>query len=104
MTQGLCFLKLSTENKNTKRLKTSDVLFLFSFPSTQSNHHIPQLGKIMPLQPQRAKPCKNALLLANESKDSGFQGSVNCSYFSLRQLTKGKKVPIKKKAKQEAEA
>ena len=43
--------------------------------------------------------CKNALLLANESKDSGFQGSVNCSYFSLRQLTKGKKVPIKKKGK-----
>lgn len=49
--------------------------------------------------------CKNALLLANESKDSsGFQGSVSCSYFSLRQLTKGKKVPIKKKGKARGEA
>ena len=34
-------------------------------------------------KPQRAKP--------SESKDSGFQGSVNRSYFSLRQLTRGKK-------------
>ena len=41
--------------------------------------------------PESQTVCKNALLLANESKDSGFQGSVNCSYFSLRQLTKGKK-------------
>lgn len=49
--------------------------------------------------PESQTLCKNALLLANESKDSGFQGSVNCSYFSLRQLTKGKKAPIKKKGK-----
>ena len=50
--------------------------------------------------PESQTFCKDALLLANESKGSGFQGSVNCSYFSLRQLTKGRKVPIKKKGKE----
>lgn len=91
-TEGFCFLKLSTEQKNKrKRLKTSNVYFYFLFlPLNQTT--IYSWGRSFLCKAQESQAfCENALSWTNESKDDSFQGSVNYSYFSLRKLTREKK-------------